>query len=166
MKKIIICLFTLALTICFVGCTKKTQTFYEKGVKIDVPASFEKLEMENWDFYIENDVYAIMSNRVSKLSTIKDENGNSLSLASIPLDVYYKIIVNSSGIGDADTYLVEGYNCTFYYCYYTVGEKFGYMMMVAESESFFYIINIATAYDSYKQLKQEMLEYAISIEID
>lgn len=166
MKKIILCIFAVLLTICTTGCTKKSQTFYKKGFKIEVSSSFEEVEMDKWDIYIENDQYAIMSNRVSKLSTIEDENGNSLSLTKLPLSVYCQLILDKSGIGDADTYLVEGYNCTFYYCYYSVGEKYGYMMMIAETESFFYIINIGTSYDTYKDLKQEMLEYAISIELD
>lgn len=166
MKKFVFGLFALLLTICLVGCVKKPQTFYKKGFKIEVPASFEEIEKDNWDIYIENDEYAIMSNRVSKLSNITDDSGNKINLAQLPLNIYFQLILSGNGIEDCDTYFVEGYNCTFYYCYYTVGEKYGYMMMVAESESFFYTINIATAYDSYKQSKQQMFEYAISIELD
>lgn len=165
MKKIILCILALFLTIGFTGCSAKTKEFYKKGVKVTLPSDFEEYEHDRWDFYVENDEFAIMSNRVSKLSNFTDTSGNTVNLAKLPLKAYMTLILASYNV-DAGIYYVQGYNSTFYYCYYTIGEDYGYMMMVAETESFFYTINLCSDYDSFQQSKEKLFEYAISIQLD
>ena len=47
-----------------------------------------------------------------------------------------------------------------------VEEKFGYMMMVAESDAFFYLINLAADYDVFQETKPLLMEYAVKIQIE
>ena len=103
-----------------------------------------------------------MSDRISKFSQI-----NGLDLSKLSLEEYLNSVLATYGIQDSTTtYLVEGYYATFYYCYYTVEEKFGYMMMVAESDAFFYLINLAADYDVFQETKPLLMEYAVKIQIE
>lgn len=165
MKKFILCLSVIILTICLTGCMGKTERFEGKGVSIVLPSDFEVVETEKWDFYVENDEVAIMSNRLGRWTSIEDANGNKISLSILPLKTYYEMVLTAYKL-EVDTYFVEGYRSTFYYCYYTVGEDYGYMMMVAATEGYFYTINLCVDYGVFQESKQQLLEYAISIELE
>jgi hypothetical protein len=53
------------------------------------------------------------------------------------------------------------------YCYYTdANQKYAYMLVTAESDNFFYTINIACDYEDLEESRLKMLEYAISIEVE
>lgn len=162
MKKILLVLCLLVFTFAFTGCGAETEEFDRKGITIVLPSYFEEIESEKWDFYVASDKVDIMSDRVSKYSNIND-----LDFSTLSLEEYMNYILLRQGIQESTTtYLVEGYYATFYYCYYTVNEEFGYMMMIAESDAFFYIINLATDYDIFQETKPLLMEYAVKIQIE
>lgn len=163
MKKIFLLISLFIFTLCLYGCTVKTETFTGSGISIDLTSDFEEYEVENWTFYVENDEIAIMCNSFNKQSSI-GAVGNQIPLGTLNLETYMNVMLEAYGIS-ATTYLVEGYNTTFYYCYYTVQQKYGYMMMVTQDSSYFYVITLSCDYKDFQTMKPVLFDYAVSIEL-
>ncbi len=173
MKKMLLCLSILLLTVLLPGCMVKSEIFEDKGVKIKLTSDFEEVDVEQWDYYLENDTIAFMSNRIGKLSQIEGANGESLKLLDLSLQQFLVVALQLNGITmeQISIYKVETDKSDkdFYYCYYSVEAKentYGYMMMVMESDNFFYTMNFSTDYDVFEENKSLLLSYAVTIEIE
>lgn len=187
MKKVLVSfiIFILILGSGFLGyllvTTPKPKTFEGKGVTVELLSDFKVFESEKWQFYAENKDIAFMSERVGKLSTITDKNGNKLSFSTFTLETYLNFILATNQLftedGENSSYDVDIYEAEIYsesplkgqmyYCYYKDYEgNFAYMLVVRESENFFYTINIACDADQLNAYRTKMLQYAMSIDVE
>jgi uncharacterized protein YxeA len=172
---VLICGFTTFLLL----TTPRAKQFEGRGVVVTLESDFKVYENENWDFYVENDEIAFMSNRFGKLSNFPNANGEgSISLKDFSLKSFTNFVLAQYHIGGEDDenpisiYYIERYHKNvnegqIMYCYYTdANQKYAYMLVTAESDNFFYTINIACDYEDLEESRLKMLEYAISIEVE
>lgn len=162
MKKIFLLISLFIFTFCLYGCTVKTETFTGGGISVDLTSDFEEYESENWTFYVENDDIAVMCNSFNKQSSIGNEQ--KFPLGTLTLENFMDVMLAIYGI-EATTYLVEGVNETFYYCYYTVNSKYGYMMLVLEDFNYFYVVALSCSYKDFQTTKPLLFNYAASIKV-
>lgn len=161
MKKVLL----LFLTLCVVfitGCTMDTQsetTRTKEGVTITLPTAFEEFESDNWEVYYESADYAFMSKR-----SIKSKYKDVVSNANEYINYLLKLHELEATVGR-----VDGINESFYYCYYTDYENdkptYGYMMMVFESEDYFYLMNFSSVADKFQDSKVMLLQFALTIKV-
>ena len=172
---ILICGFTTFLLV----TTPRAKEFEGRGIVVTLESDFKVYKNENWDFYVENDEIAFMSNRFGKLSTFPSVNGQGdISLKDFSLKSFTNFVLAQYKIGGENNenqvsiYYIERYHKNvnegqLIYCYYTdANQKYAYMLVTAESDNFFYTINIACDYEYLDANRLKMLEYAISIEVE
>lgn len=160
MKRKYILLIFVLFVFCLTGCTIKQKEFSGCGTTISLSSDFKEYPSAKWSYYVENDRIAYMVNRKAKTETI-----NGTPIGSFTLKQYMGINLSNAQI-EADVYYVEGVNGDFYYCYYTTGTLYGYMFMVMESESYFYVINLATDYATFQDDKKILFSYAVTITVE
>lgn len=177
MKKVIISISIVVLVLIsgfltfILVTTPRTKKFEGRGVEITLASDFKIVENENYDFYVTNDEIYFMSTRLGKLSNITDTNGTKHELSKLTLNSYLALVLATYGLGTEDNnisiYYMENYYEDFYYCYYKDGNSnYAYMLIVADSENFFYTMNIACAADKIDEYRTKMLQYAITIEVE
>ena len=176
MKKIIypICLSVLVVVagvLCFLLLnTVKPKTFEGRGVEVTLSSDYKVKESQAWDFYVENGDIAFMSNRIGKLSQI-GEGDNKISLQTLNLQAYLVLTLAAYKIDEENItiYEVEKYDLkdSFLYCYYTDAEqKYAYLLMVKESENFFYTINVSCDNSKLTDLRDELLAIAVTVRVE
>lgn len=181
MKKVLvsISIVVLILVVGFLSFLLVTQprakVFEGRGVVVTLESDFKEVDSEKWDFYVENDEIAFMSNRFGKLSNFETETGQ-INLKDFNLQSYANLILAVYEIGTEEnpisTYTIERYNKSvkegeLIYCYYKdSAEKYAYMLVLAESDNFFYTINIACDAEDLEANRVKMLQYAISIDVE
>ena len=182
MKKVFVSI-TIVILLLIVGFLSylllsepREKEFEGRGVTVTLESDFKPVESKNWDFYVENEEIAFMCNRFGKLSNFKDENGNEISLKDFGLSTFTNFVLTVYKIGTKEnpisTYSIERYNKEvkegqLIYCYYKDAEgKYAYMLVTAESDNFFYTINIACDAEDLDEYRVKMLQYAISIDIE
>ena len=182
MKKVLVTIVMVILVLCsgfltfLLLTTPRAKTFEGKGLKVELASDFEVIDSEKWQFYAENKDIAFMANRIGKLSTIKDSEGKEIKLVDFSLQSYLSFTLamynlgtkdNAISIYSVDTYNESSHETKMYYCYYTDAEgKYAYMMVVKESENFFYTMNIACDADELSVHRTKMLQYAISVDVE
>ena len=175
----IICIVVLALVSGFLTfllvTTPREKVFEKRGVTVTLESDFKVVETEKWDFYAENDEIAFMSTRISKMSEIKPQDGQTgIKLEGLSLAAYLSLTLASYGIsveGDAENkttvYYADTFGDGFYYCYYKdASEKYGYMLLVKSSLNYFYTMNFACDADQLDNNKTKMLQYAVTVKVD
>ena len=160
MKKILLIICIFVLTFALTGCVVKDEIFAGGGLTVKLTSEFKEYDSDKWDLYLENnDKVAFMSIRYNKQSKFGE-----VELKNYSLKEYMNLTLTLNGI-DATTYVVEGPNGTFYYCYYTVGTDYGYMMVTMENSNYFYTINLSAPYGSFQESKPLLFQYASTIKI-
>jgi len=152
----------------------RAKVFEKRGVTVTLESDFKVYESENWNFYVENDEIAFMSNRFGKLSEFtygEGEDQKKVSLKDFSLDTFMNLVLTLYGIDTPENpvtkYTIDAYDNYFYYCYYFDGnEKYAYMFLTAETDNFFYVVNIACDADAFNDSRVKMLQYAVSIEFE
>lgn len=161
MKKFL--LLILALTFFLTGCGVKETEFKGGGVTVTLTSDFKEYESDNWNYYLENKDVAFMTKRVNFQSTIGEVN-----LSKLTLNDYLNLVLSTNNI-KADTYIVEGINGTFYYCFYTsykdYNDNYAYMLMVMKGKEHFYNMNFCCDYDDREVYQQQFLQYAVTISV-
>lgn len=181
MKKVIVSISIVVLLLvsgflAFLLITEpRAKEFEGRGVVVTLESDFKKVDNENWDFYVENSEIAFMSNRFGKLSNFETEGG-TISLKELNLQTYTNLILAVYQVGTEEnpitTYTIERYNKSvkegqLIYCYYKDATgKYAYMLVTAESDNFFYTINIACDAEDLEENRIKMLQYAISIDVE
>ncbi len=134
-------------------------TFTKEGVTITLPSDFVEYESERWELYCANNEYTFMSKR-----QIRSKDEYKLLTAK----TYMQYVLASYDL-DVTIRCVDGYNEVFYYCYYNTYKddtpEYGYMMMVFESDDYFYIMNFASNYEIFEDSKALFLQYALTISV-
>lgn len=160
MKKVLI-LFLVLFTCFIAGCQMDTSseiTRTKEGVTITLPTGFQEFESDNWEVYYESADYAFMSKRVIKSKYPSNFHGEEY--------IHYLLQIHEL---QASVGRVDGVYDAFYYCYYIdyADEKptFGYMMLVFESEDYFYLMNFSSVPDKFQDAKVMFLQYALTIKV-
>lgn len=161
MKKVLFIILTLCMFF-MVGCqmdTSKEVTRTKEGVTITLPAAFQEFESDSWEVYYVSADYAFMSKR-----TIKSKYKGIVSNANEYINYLLTLHEVKATVGR-----VDGVNDSFYYCYYTDYENdkplYGYMMMVFESEDYFYLMNFSSVPEKFQDSKVMLLQYALTIKV-
>lgn len=185
MKKWIVLLIVgLLLT----GCKKpvREQTFTKDGFAITLTNRFKEYDVQNWDYYLEDNEISFMEKRLDKGESIP-YNEDSLAFLSklfkteilpetLPENMPFAIFTLSQYIDYVlDSYHLESEvysvhrpakNKIMYYFYYStdIGDvNYLYMYCVMEDAGYFYNINFCCESDAFDRLEPTLFKYATSI---
>lgn len=184
MKKVLVYILMLISVVFISGCgdsfTKKEQDDFKEeimnelkvdklfqgtGVFVTLDSSFVEYESDVWDMYLYNGEFAFMSQRISKQSNL-----NGMSYSQLTLKQYFQLVMTTNNF---ESYIYEEktiYGDDLLYCYIKTRDAnaeldYGYMMMVMESDSFFYTMNLSCDHEQLDTNKALFERYGKSISV-
>lgn len=159
MKKRMLLVLMFVLVVSLVGCSESEKTFSGAGVSITLNESFVEKEVIQAPLYLESQDHIFMSMRETK---------QELSPYDIStLEEYIDAVLLNSG-KDAETF-IKGDESAYMYAYYesTVNDqKFGYMLLVFESEEYFYSMNFGCLASKLEKNKELYFNWASTITVE
>ncbi len=161
MKKATILLFLLCASFFFMGCSIKDKTFKGPGFTITVTNEFKKSSHSSYVFCVKSETETVFANVF--LKTEVNDSDKELSLLE-----YTESLLEDNGLTDVvQIHHRDSKKQPYYYLYYystTDGvADYGYMMVLMEDNTNFYLFNFVTAVGSFDENIPLFLDWASSI---
>ena len=152
-------LFGFALMGCDL-CAPEEEVFTGGGITITLNDNFIKTDTVMVPMYLESMDHIFMGEREAKSLFVDTEITN--------LTEYAEAILEYGGYTDSTVcQSEEGYEYVYAYYSATVDEnKFGYMMICMESDSYYYLMNLGCFYDDLEDSKEQYIEWANTIVVE
>lgn len=167
MRKIVLLVITLFISLSFFGCKKVVEKEFSKsGVTITLTSEFKKKESDNWLVYLD-------SKDCSFFATKQNKQTIDLKMFNFEESIkgYMMYIQNLNGLNVSKKEL-SGLYGNIIYSYYALhdfdNEKdlCTYMLMIMESENYYYTMNLCCDSDKFDDMQLTFMKYAMSIKVE
>lgn len=161
LRKILSIFVFLMVSFGLMGCTATPMEFSGSGITITLTDDFLEEDVIQAPFYLESRDHMFMGMRESKASLVSYYI-NSLS-------DYIDAVLEAGGLPSIDKFTQDDGDVEYMYAYYskTVGEvDYGYMLIVMESEDYFYTMNFGCLNDKLDDNKDQYFQWLETIIVE